>query len=361
MVFLNKIIEVEQSKFLTRIKDSFSRKNGFEKKVINIINDSQDIVLLYKNFELLEADPLFFGQAQYNKLRADALAKASLLASGVKKSQLPQYLEKLDHLWNGFRVYIETKRKRTDLLLLGYLKEYLWKGGPGRGAYDIFKFDEVIDNQLSYFSNPGQKIPVGNCVGLTTLFNYLAVREGLLMKAILFNDHIMSKHENSRIENTDFEKEYQAAGPYYIETSAIGVVAGILSWRATTDYINKARYRLAIAVLKKAIALTPRQAILYCNVGYCYYMKGRKRKAALYYKKAIELDPSFARGYGELGNIYFDLKNYHEASRFYQQAIELQPEEKEFYYNLTEVYRKLGDDELVRITRQKVNSLGSRQ
>jgi hypothetical protein len=49
----------------------------------------------------------------------------------------------------------------------------------------------------------------------------------------------------------------------------------------------------AIAILKAAIALHPKEANLYDSLGEFCLKKGEKAKALEFYKKALEINPSF--------------------------------------------------------------------
>ena len=100
------------------------------------------------------------------------LATASLIASGVEREGLRVYLGKIAYLVQLISRDIplglaEVERARA-------IFDWLWRSKPNRyKSGGNFTLTEVIDAQL------GEGEWVGNCLGLTTLYNSLAQRLGI--------------------------------------------------------------------------------------------------------------------------------------------------------------------------------------
>lgn len=63
-------------------------------------------------------------------------------------------------------------------------------------------------------------------------------------------------------------------------------------------------------------------------------------------KTAIALDPKFAEAYLQLGNLYSDQKKYAESIPEYEKALELSPDVADAHYRLGQAYVRTGDKEL---------------
>ena len=105
--------------------------------------------------------------------------KEALLASGIKReNRLAVYGKKLDYLCEQFIHQVfptpHPTGKARDLF------HWLWKEKPTRyGPHGDFRLSDVIDAQLSK-----EKHPVGNCLGLTLLYNCLLRRMGIHADAL---------------------------------------------------------------------------------------------------------------------------------------------------------------------------------
>jgi tetratricopeptide (TPR) repeat protein len=111
------------------------------------------------------------------------LEKEALIASGIKEgNQLKEYAGKLDLFHQkaspavrGIRGLVA--RGRT-------LFDWLWTEKPARYKLDHnYRLDEVIDAQMSE-----ENQPVGNCLGLTLLYNCLLRRMGINTEALYLED-----------------------------------------------------------------------------------------------------------------------------------------------------------------------------
>jgi len=108
------------------------------------------------------------------------LMAGALIASGVSdEGQLKRYREKM----NGLCQAIAPAGAASDVERAEQVFQQLWKSKPHR--YERggnFRLSEVIDAQL------GESPRVGNCLGLTILYNVLAQRLGLEVEAIYLDD-----------------------------------------------------------------------------------------------------------------------------------------------------------------------------
>lgn len=107
------------------------------------------------------------------------LEKEALLASGIKgNNRLAVYGKKLDYLHQQFIHQIlpppHPAGKARDLF------HWLWEEKPTRYApHSHFRLSDVIDTQISKGNQP-----VGNCLGLTLLYNCLLRRMGIRADAL---------------------------------------------------------------------------------------------------------------------------------------------------------------------------------
>jgi tetratricopeptide (TPR) repeat protein len=67
------------------------------------------------------------------------------------------------------------------------------------------------------------------------------------------------------------------------------------------------------------------------------------QKAEALLKKSIALDPRYAESYYELGNVYTKLGQWPQAARAYRTAVALKSDLAQAHYRLAAVYRRLGD------------------
>ena len=102
------------------------------------------------------------------------LEKESLLASGLKDNdRLVEYREKLGQLTKQF--IDQMKRSHEPVEKARVLFDWLWERKPGRyKPQGHFRLNDVIDAELSKDSRT-----VGNCLGLTLLYNCLLRRAGI--------------------------------------------------------------------------------------------------------------------------------------------------------------------------------------
>ena len=103
------------------------------------------------------------------------LEKEALRASGLKSSdRISYYSGKLDSLYQEF-VTIAPSSLGEPIAKARALFEWLWREKPSRyHAHGSFRLNEIIDAQMSEDSQR-----VGNCLGLTVLYNCLLRKMGI--------------------------------------------------------------------------------------------------------------------------------------------------------------------------------------
>lgn len=104
-------------------------------------------------------------------------------------------------------------------------------------------------------------------------------------------------------------------------------------------------YSMAVEKIKKAIELSPDEAILFIKLGGIYSEMGDWQNALVAYKKAIKLKPNDAVVYISIGNILQQQHDYENAFSAYNQALTIFPEYKYNYLNLANVKFLQGDNQ----------------
>jgi len=104
-------------------------------------------------------------------------------------------------------------------------------------------------------------------------------------------------------------------------------------FQETTVLEKENNYNLAIEKIKKAIELSPDEAILYIKLGGIYAEIGDWQNALVAYKKAVKIKPNDAVVYISIGNILQQQQDYDNAFAAYNQAMAIFPEYKYNYLN----------------------------
>jgi tetratricopeptide (TPR) repeat protein len=117
------------------------------------------------------------------KKRAFNLEEEALLASGIsERSKIVFYLAELDRLLRPFLRQMIPPPDPVDKARA--LFTWLWTSKPRRyKSQGSYKLNEVIEAQLN-----DQAETVGNCLGLTILYNCLVKRIGILAEALYLED-----------------------------------------------------------------------------------------------------------------------------------------------------------------------------
>ncbi len=215
------------------------------------------------------------------------LAWGALIASGVKNSvDLDSYLAELNKLYQQVAPEITTgsKLKKAEALF-----DWLWANKPCRYLYQgNFRLQDVLNAQL----DPSAE-RVGNCLGLTVLYNVLAQRCGLDMKAVYLEEaHGRLSHVFSTFVSGNITTDVDNIFPFGFDFK---------------DHLDNPE-----RVLWGNSELI---ADIYHSIGWALHEQGKLEGAVLNYSKAIRLNPKYAKAYLNRGIALSMLGREDEARR----------------------------------------------
>ncbi len=256
--------------------------------------------------------------------RDASLERALLVISGLRaEGEIEEYARRLDQIQKGFIEKLEANSPLSLPILRQYMSasnakalfEYLWNAKPKR-CDGNFLLTDVIDAQLN--SDINQK--VGSCVGLTSLYTVLGIREGLDLTILVSDSHIANRLRVDEtlynIDHTDpLGFDFDLSGKSFIEYPSICLLANVMNSRG----IEQERL-------------------------------GNLEKAEKDYFAATEVNPRYANAYNNLGNVKLKYRDYSGAISDYSRAILLNSAFVEAYYNRgiakesTEDYSGAADD-----------------
>jgi predicted O-linked N-acetylglucosamine transferase (SPINDLY family) len=101
------------------------------------------------------------------------------------------------------------------------------------------------------------------------------------------------------------------------------------------------RHEEADRLLKRALALDPRSAVLHSDRGAVLRELKRLDAALASCDRAVALDPTFAQAWSNRGNVLFDLRRPEEALASHDRAIALKPDYAEAFSNRANALRAL--------------------
>ena len=198
------------------------------------------------------------------------LEKESLLASGLKDNRrLVEYRGKLDQLTKQFIGQMKPSHEPVEKARV--LFDWVWERKPGRyKPQGHFRLNDVIDAELSKDSRT-----VGNCLGLTLLYNCLLRRAGInggtlyLENAFGIGPHVLTviQIEGSLI---DIENSFSDGFDY----------------KRHLDDPSRTRWGDKELV-----------ADIYHGLGNEFFGKGESAKALKNYNMAIKLNPQYEKAH----------------------------------------------------------------
>jgi tetratricopeptide (TPR) repeat protein len=201
------------------------------------------------------------------------LEKEALLASGINDdTQIEDYLEKLHFLHLQFTA--QTVLADDPLSKAKQLFDWLWSVKPLRyRLHGNYRMSEVIDRQLSKKTRT-----VGNCLGLTLLYNCLLWRIGLKPEAVYLENafgigpHVLTrlctKHSTIDIENI-LPDGFDYKGHTHVPMRKIWrdkeLIADIYHSRGNT-FFEKGHFSRSLKSYKKAVSLNPKYQKAHYNI-----------------------------------------------------------------------------------------------
>ena len=218
------------------------------------------------------------------------LAWGALVASGISNDKaLTLYLDKIKTLCQLFQ---KSSTAKNDLQEARALFNWLWSTKPNRyESQGYFRLTNVIDNQL----DPSVE-RIGNCLGLTLLFNILAQKIVLKVKAVHIEEtgngpHVLSMLIIGRgkidVENTlpngfDFKEYLQ--NPHREMWNNRELIADIYH-SSGNELFEHNELEEAIAYYTKAVTLNHRYTKAYFNRGIALATLGQDEVAITEFNK----------------------------------------------------------------------------
>jgi tetratricopeptide (TPR) repeat protein len=224
-----------------------------------------------------------------------------------------------------------------------WLFEYLWNTKPRRSDSN-FLLTDVINAQLS----PDVNQEVGSCVGLTSLYTVLGIRESLDLTILVSQSHIVNRlrvdgADFCSIDNTDpLGFDCSIKEEEFLEYPTIKLVANVLNSRGLawdlSGNLEKAREDYT-----KAIEINPAYANAYNNLGNIKSKQGDYAGAIEDYSRAISLNGLFVEAHCNRGIAKEDLGDLTGAIEAYSRAIELDYDYGDAYFRRGNIKERLGD------------------
>jgi tetratricopeptide (TPR) repeat protein len=105
--------------------------------------------------------------------------------------------------------------------------------------------------------------------------------------------------------------------------------------------IDQKQFDVAIARLRRVIALNPVDYLSYFHLGSAYIRLDQKDSAQTYLSASVSLNPNYVPSKSLLASLYFTANNYPEALRLYSDLSSRQPGDAELYYKAGLCFSKL--------------------
>jgi tetratricopeptide (TPR) repeat protein len=321
-----------------------SENSNSDEFLKNIIYREKDVIKMQKVYEIV-ATVNSRTNALQNELESKLILKAALVVNEVPEAKIAEYIEKFDRLYMGYVQYkIDNNLHPSNKFQeIECLNKYLWKNGHlWRAVEQAFMLDKVIDNQLAYLADKYGRVEVGNCEGLTMLFNIMAVRAGIPAQSVFILGHIFSLYESRVIENTVSTGNNSKV---FSKDNVVSAYKGIAAsfYNIGFELSKKKEYDKAILAYEKAILLHPKYTSAYINIGFMYSNKKDYDKAIQFYEQALKVDPTRTSIYIDIGGAYVLKKDYDKAIEIYKYALHVDPQNSSAYNKIGIVYMMKGE------------------
>jgi len=90
----------------------------------------------------------------------------------------------------------------------------------------------------------------------------------------------------------------------------------------------------AVALIEKALAVSPQDAQAHANLGIAYRNLNQLEAAARHFRESLKLEPGNAAPCNNLGGVYMALGHFQEAATCFKQALAIQPGLADVHFNL---------------------------
>ena len=280
-----------------------------------------------------------------------SLERALLIVSGCRtEEEIAGYVEKLNQIQQEFREHYQINEKAKDPVAhkAKMLFDYLWETKPDRSNTNSLLTD-VIDAQLSEYKHE----KIGDCVGLTSLYTVMGLREELNLSILVSDKHTLNRlrtdYDIYDIDNRhplgfDFHSGFDYQLENFKERFVMDIVPLVLNNRGLIRH-KLGDFKAALNDYNKAIELYPYYSFIYNNRGNAKRKLRKKKSALVDYDKAIELNPKNSAAYSNRGISKSELGDKEGAIKDCDRAIELNPKNSEVYSNRGIVKSESGDDE----------------
>ena len=262
-----------------------------------------------------------------------SVERGLLMVSVLGEEGIANYQRKLDQIQRDFEQATENgpqNRYETAQSLF----HFLWRDNTLSSQLKSgFLLTEIIDNKLAGFNS------FGNCVGLTSLYSVLGIRQGLDLTILYNTSHILNRlyygEKEVWIENTNeegFDCSLMKRHTFW-ESDFKVLVSAALNSRAL---LKKESGELAEARsdFTKAIEVEPRFPVAYTNRAIINADLGDLSKAMQDCDKALELKPDYAEAFNNRGIIKFHpLQDIEGAIADYNRAIVINPNYAAPFFN----------------------------
>ncbi len=250
-----------------------------------------------------------------------SIERALLVVSGLQtEEEVAAYQVKLDFIQDDFE---QEFSGGNDYETAEALFDYFWKTKPNRfNEENDFFLTDVINNQLDEDKNK----PVGNCLGLTSLYSVLGQRLGLDLAVLRNHFHLLNvlyDREEVVIENQwSFGFNYDSHISGFKKEDLNVLVSDVLNSRGKKKQKSD---DLKGALVDYNLALEQNQYNVnaFCNRGRINTIEKNYHNALLDYDRAIELKPNFAEALEDRAIIREWLGNRQGALADYERIYEL--------------------------------------
>ena len=128
-------------------------------------------------------------------------------------------------------------------------------------------------------------------------------------------------------------------------------------WYASLVGFSPLRAQEQVELVRKAVELDPRSAIVGVNLGAAYQQHGRYSLAERQYQKVLELDPEFEAAMRSLGGLYEEIGQLDQAVKYYQMASRQDPGNAGSLIQGAVIYQVVGEVEKAEKLRRKAEDL----
>jgi len=108
-------------------------------------------------------------------------------------------------------------------------------------------------------------------------------------------------------------------------------------------YLHKDELGKAEAAYKRAIEQSPKNAVLYSNLGMVFFKQRRYEDAKETYQRAIKIEGRRAARHISLGQVLYMLRDFEGCRQSFERASQLEPRNIDYLFTLANYYLELGE------------------